>query len=109
MKESQPLQIDNYVTTSGKEPFKDWLFSLELQSRARVAKRIKKIRKGNEGDKKSIEGALFEYRFKREGFRIYAIRHQRTGRLLLLGGSKGTQNRDIKKAKALLQEYKSRE
>lgn len=109
MKSATPLELINYLAANGKEPFQEWLDSLDKESQARIIKRIKKIQRGLEGDWKSIDGQLIEYRFRKTGYRIYAIRNASSKRILLLGGDRGSQKRDIKTAKKWWLEFKNRE
>lgn len=57
---------------------------------------------GNFGDSKTVSGNLMELRINYgPGYRVYFIRHGAALVILLCGGDKSTQSRDIKRAKAL--------
>jgi len=64
---------------------------------------------GNLSNAKAIGGAVFEYRIDYgAGYRIYFGRDGEALVILLAGGTKQRQQRDINKAKALWREYKRR-
>ena len=68
--------------------------------------RIARLEAGNLGDHKSVGNEVFEMRIDTgPGYRIYFARDGHTIVLLLCGGDKRTQTRDIKKAKEFLAEY----
>jgi putative addiction module killer protein len=80
--------------------FDKWLARItDIRHRARIAIRFDQIRTGNFGDHKNLGGGLFELRFfLGPGFRAYyTVRNGRVV-LLLTGGDKSTQAKDIKKA-----------
>ena len=83
--------------------FTEWLESLQdLQARARIQARIVRLRIGNFGDVKPVGEGVSELRIDYgPGYRLYCV--QRGARLIILlaGGSKHTQNKDIKTALAL--------
>lgn len=83
--------------------FTRWLESLrDLQARVRIQARIVRLRIGNFGDVKPVGEGVSELRIDYgPGYRLYCV--QRGVRLIILlaGGSKRTQNNDIKTALAL--------
>ena len=86
------------------DSFIKWLDSLhDIHARARLQARIERLALGNPGDVKHIGGGLSEMRINYgPGYRIYYTMHGRTIAILLAGGDKRTQNRDIKEAFSLL-------
>lgn len=100
-------EIDIYVTPDGRQPFVEWLESLKDRiTRSRIRERLDRISLGNIGDYKSIGEGVMELRFKfGSGYRIYFGEDGDSIILLLCGGDKGTQVRDIKKAKKYWQDY----
>lgn len=84
--------------------FDDWLASLKSDKyRARIVKRFDHIELGNFGDHKQIEGTLYELRFFfGPGFRVYYVIRNKKVVLLLSGGDKSKQQKDIKNAKNIL-------
>lgn len=89
---------------NGKKPLKEWIFSLkDIKTRTRILERIKRIGEGNLGDYKKIDSDLSELRLKfGSGYRIYFSELDNVIVLLLCGGNKSTQVKDIKKAKEYL-------
>lgn len=104
------IKVITYTTDTGKEPFSDWLDDLDIKSRNIVITRIARVRLGNFGDCKLLKDAqgLWELRIDfGPGYRVYFGKNGNTIVVLLVGGSKGSQSKDIAKAKrywALYQE-----
>lgn len=86
--------------------FGKWLSELrDLRARARIGVRIERIAEGNFGDAKSLGGSVSELRLDfGPGYRVYFTRHGDVVVILLCGGDKDSQERDIKRAKSLAQE-----
>jgi putative addiction module killer protein len=88
--------------------FAKWLKRLkDTNARARINVRIKRISiTGNFGDAKSIGDGICEMRIDYgPGYRIYFTRRGAEILLLLIGGDKSSQQKDIEKAKRLKAEY----
>ncbi len=105
------IEIEIYKTSSGKYPFDAWFERLrEIHTRAKILTRLDRIKLGNFGDCKTIGNGLSELRIHYgPGIRIYYSKIGCKIILLLCGGNKGSQTKDIKKAKEYLIDYKSRE
>jgi putative addiction module killer protein len=88
---------------NNSNPFEKWLDGLEKSEEGVIEKRIKRVREGNYGDYKSLGGGILELRFH-QGYRIYFTEVGNTIVILLCGGDKSNQEKDIAKAK----EYKRR-
>ena len=86
--------------------FLDWLTALrDVQARARISKRIDRVALGNFGDTKPVGDGVSELRFTfGPGYRVYYTRQGDIVVILLCGGDKGSQERDIERAKALAKE-----
>lgn len=96
-----------YTSKNGECYIENWLNSLDSTTRARILLRLSRIEYGNYGDHKYLNDNIFELRFFfGGGYRIYFIEEGNYLVLLLNGGDKKTQVRDIKKAKKLLKQYK---
>lgn len=95
-----------YRTPEGKEPFVDWLFSLRDKIlRHRIEARIDRIRHGNYGDHKRFQG-IMEIRLDfGKGYRIYCGEDGGKLVILLIGGDKSSQEKDIKKAVEYWRDY----
>lgn len=103
------IKIVFYASVSGKKPFLDWARDLDLKIKSIVLARIDRITLSNFGDCKPIKGGdgLWELRIDHgPGYRVYFGKRGATLVVLLLGGDKGTQDRDIEKAKRYWLEYK---
>ena len=92
--------VREFLDESGRSPFRVWLGSLDKPTRARVQARILHFETGNLGDHKDLGDGVWEARLAfGPGYRVYFGRRGRELVLLLLGGDKGSQARDIKRAK----------
>lgn len=101
-------EIQKYITSTNICPFDEWFNQLDLQTQVRIDVRIDRISLGNFGDYKSVGQGVYELRlFFGAGYRIYYGIIERKIVLLLMGGSKKTQNRDIKTAKRFWSDYKN--
>ena len=86
--------------------FEKWLAGLDdRRAKARILARLDAVRLGNLGDCKAIGGALRELRVHTgPGYRLYFTQRQSVVILLLCGGSKSSQARDVERAKRLLKD-----
>ncbi len=87
--------------------FDTWLRRLrDKQGKARVNARIRRVALGNLGDIKSVGGGVSELRIHTgPGYRVYLTIRGLEVIILLVGGDKSTQSKDIKAAKALADRY----
>lgn len=91
--------IQTYVTKDEVCPFEKWFESLDPQFQVRIDTRLDRVKLGNFGDRKSVGDGVFELRFTfGPGFRIYYGIAGKHIVLLLFGGSKKNQDKDIKTA-----------
>ncbi|MCL4485945.1 MAG: type II toxin-antitoxin system RelE/ParE family toxin [Nitrospirae bacterium] len=86
------------------ETFSRWLSSLkDRQVQARILSRLDRIAMGNFGDVKSVGEGISEIRIDSgPGYRLYFVRRESAVVLLLCGGDKSTQDRDIARSKELV-------
>ncbi|MDP1832014.1 MAG: type II toxin-antitoxin system RelE/ParE family toxin [Geothrix sp.] len=86
------------------DEFRAWLGELkDIRAKAVIFNRLDRATKGNFGDAKALGGGVSEMRIDcGPGYRIYYTRRGEIVYLLLVGGDKSTQARDIQRAKALL-------
>lgn len=86
--------------------FKAWLARLKDQlARAVILRRLDRIAMGNFGDAKPVGDGVSEFRIDHgPGYRVYFVRRGETLIVLLCAGDKGSQVRDIARAKVLAQE-----
>lgn len=86
----------------------EWLNSLDKQIKVRIQSRLTRLLENNFGDYKKIDNEISELRSKfGSGYRIYYTEIDNVIVLLINGGDKSTQSKDIKKAKLLLQEWRN--
>jgi putative addiction module killer protein len=109
--EMRPRNVSTYVTPDGREPFQEWFLELkDRKVRSAILARLDRLLLGNFGDSRHLGEGLYELRIHlRAGYRVYLGEVDRETVLLLLGGTKRTQKRDIQKAKAYWQELRSRD
>ncbi len=88
--------IISYKTQDNEEPFTNWLYSLKDKiSQKRILVRLKRVEQGNYGDYKRFSGIL-ELRFDfGKGYRVYCGEDGHAFVILLVGGDKSTQEKDI--------------
>ena len=88
------------------DTFADWLSRLrDAKGKARILSRLESIAQGSLGDTKNVGDGVRELRVHvGPGYRIYFARTGRIVLLLLCGGDKSTQHRDIERAKRLLRD-----
>jgi putative addiction module killer protein len=94
------------LTIQQTETFTLWFSSLrDARAKARIIMRLDRVRAGNLGDVKSVGNQVYEMRVDvGPGYRLYYTQRGKTILLLLCGGDKSTQPRDIKRATVLAQE-----
>ena len=101
-------KIEYLILPNGKAPIIEWLDSLDSSIKKRINQRILRIEEGNFGDCKKLNGDISELRFTiGKGYRIYYTKINNTIVLLVNGGDKSTQSKDIKKAQKFLDEWRS--
>lgn len=105
------IEIEIYKTSIGKCPFESWFEDIrEIHTRAKVLTRLDRLKLGNFGDCKAIGDGVCELRIHYgPGIRIYYSRIGNKVILLLCGGDKRSQTKDINKAKEYLKDYHSKE
>ncbi|MBA4299844.1 putative addiction module killer protein [Algoriphagus alkaliphilus] len=88
--------------------FDKWLKKLnDRKVKAKILLRLQRVEVGNLGDTSSVGEGIEEFRIHfGPGYRIYFRRQGERIILLLIGGDKSSQESDIKKAKALWNQYK---
>jgi len=104
------LEVREYQTAEGKTPLTDWLGGLrDVPTRGRIVARLDRLRAGLLGDWKSVGGGICELRIDHgPGYRVYYAQEGKTLILLLCGGDKNSQEKDIETAHAYWKDYKAR-
>ncbi|MEQ1606105.1 MAG: type II toxin-antitoxin system RelE/ParE family toxin [Pyrinomonadaceae bacterium] len=107
--DANPRILLDYETEDGERPIRDWLDSLNRMMTARIEARLKRIAFGNFGDAKAIGSGVSELRMPfGSGYRVYFARHGDAIVVLLCGGDKGSQDKDIERAKRYWSDFKRR-
>ena len=107
MPPTHPRELQIYQNPNGREPFTEWLESRDQKTQERIQARLDRLVGGNFGDWRSVGEGISEIRLDfGAGYRIYFGEVRNTIVLLLCGGDKSTQTRDIERAKTYWQEYK---
>ena len=104
----RPREIQIFRDQNGREPFTEWFESIrDLKIINRIQNRLDRVESGNLGDYHFVGDGVFELRLQfGPGYRIYFGEVDNTIVLLLSGGDKSSQTRDIQRAKAYWQAYK---
>ena len=104
------FKVVRYQTVDGRTPLAEWLDGLaDRQAQARIVARLDRLNGGLFGDWKSVGGGVCELRIDHgPGYRVYFGQDGKTLILLLCGGAKRTQAKDIEKAHAYWKDYKAR-
>jgi putative addiction module killer protein len=87
--------------------FEAWIEGLrDAKGAAQIARRLARVASGLPGDVGSVGDGVSELRIHHgPGYRLYFVQRSRSVIVLLCGGDKGTQDRDIRRAKQLAKEY----
>ena len=94
------MLVLEYLSRDGVSLYRRWLDTLDLSVRARVQARVLRFELGNPGDHKQIGGGVWEARLDfGRGYRLYFGKLGPDTIVLVLGGDKGSQRRDIEVAK----------
>ncbi len=103
----EKFKLKNYIDDNGKEPIIEWLKSLDGSLRKRVLLRLDRLKDGNFGDYKQLTELLYELRFNiGSGYRVYYTIEDDIIVLLINGGDKKTQSKDIQRAVTILNKLK---
>ena len=103
------MQLLYYIEVAGRSPFADWFDGLTHEAAAKVAVALKRMEQGNLSSAKSVGEGVLEYRINSgPGYRVYFGYDGKTMVILLAGGTKQRQQRDIEAAKKRWADYKKR-
>ena len=96
------LAIREYLTPQGKNPFREWLKTLDMGVQARIQARMLRFENGNLGDHKNVGGGVWEARLDfGPGYRLY-FGKDRAAVILLLGRRQGFAIQRYRRGKTLL-------
>jgi putative addiction module killer protein len=104
------VEIRHYLTPDGKDIYIDWLRKLrDMNARIAIDRRVNRIELGNFGDHKFCRDGVWELRVDvGPGYRVYYAVAGREIVLLMCGGDKRTQSKDIELASEYWQDWQRR-
>lgn len=99
-------EIVYYELPSGKCPYEKWFDGLDVRTQDAVDARLERVELGNLGEHRYLEGGVSELKFRLgPGYRIYYGQYKNQIVVLLCGGDKGSQKKDIKRAQDYWRAY----
>jgi len=100
-----------YQQDRGQRPFDKWFAGLrDKRAQSRIIQRLGQVQAGNLGDYKPVGEGVLELRIDvGAGYRIYCARHGEVLVILLCGGDKASQAKDIERAKGFWADWKRRD
>lgn len=103
------IVVREYLAPDGKSSFGVWFEHLNAEAAAKVSVALTRLESGNLSNVKGVGGGVYEYRIDfGPGYRIYLGKDGDQLVILLAGGTKKRQQRDIEHARAYWQDYKRR-
>jgi putative addiction module killer protein len=103
------VEVRHYLSSAGRSPFAEWLDELDDVAAARIATALYRLERGNFSNVKGVGEGVLEYRVNfGPGYRIYFGKDGETIVILLGGGTKKRQARDIRHAIERWAEYRKR-
>lgn len=104
------VEVREYQDVDGKAPVTQWLSALrDPAARARIVARLDRLKAGLLGDWKRVGEGVCELRIDYgPGYRVYYAQDDKALILLLCGGDKRSQPKDIERAHAYWKDYKAR-
>lgn len=100
-------EIKEFVK-EGSSPFGNWFGDLDSIAASKITTALYRLKYGNFSNVQAVGNGVSEYKIDfGPGYRIYFGQDGKTLVILLTGGSKKTQSKDIENAKKLWQEYKA--
>ncbi|MEG7665042.1 type II toxin-antitoxin system RelE/ParE family toxin [Hafnia paralvei] len=94
------------ITVLSTETFDNWIDSLkDIRAKTKIQARIRRLKNGNFGDIEPVGEGFSEMRIHEgKGYRVYLKQHGKIVVVLLCGGDKSTQQKDISRAKLIYKE-----
>jgi putative addiction module killer protein len=103
------MELRYYLAGDGQSAFEEWFSRIDLAAGAKVSVALVRLEQGNLSNVKAVGEGVLEYRTDwGPGYRVYFGRDGAVLVILLTGGTKKRQQRDIEAAKALWAEYRRR-
>lgn len=103
------LELRYFIAADGESPFEEWFSGLNAAAAAKVTVALARLEQSNLSNVKGVGEGVLEYRIDwGPGYRVYFGRDGEVLVILLTGGTKQRQGRDIEAAKAYWADYKRR-
>jgi putative addiction module killer protein len=103
------LDVREYIDAAGRSPFTKWLRALNVHAAAKVTTALERIANGNLSNVKTVGSGVLEYKIDfGPGYRVYFGRDGDRLIILLAGGTKKSQQKDIRQAKVNWEDYRNR-
>jgi putative addiction module killer protein len=100
------IELRFYVLEDGRSPFEEWFAELDGVAAAKVTVALARLEQGNFSSAKPVGGGVIEYRIDwGPGIRVYFGREGDQMIILLAGGTKRRQQKDIESAKRRWADY----
>jgi putative addiction module killer protein len=108
--EAHPRELRTYESSPGKAPYNDWMADLrDAKGRAVIRIRVDRLEAGNFGNCEPVGSGVSELKIDfGPGYRVYFAEDGPEVVLLLIGGDKDSQPKDVKTAKAYWKTYTER-
>jgi len=109
MKIAEASDVMEYLTEDGRSPFGEWFEALEVAKSSKIVTAITRMKNGNMSNVRPVGSGVYENKIDfGPGYRIYFGNDGRQLIILLAGGTKRGQSRDIDRAKGYWKDYKNR-
>ena len=103
------IEVREYTDLHGRSPFQQWFEDLDARAAAKVTVALTRLEQGNVSNVEGVGGGVLELRIDYgPGYRVYFGQDGAHVVILLGGGTKKRQNRDIRTAQDLWTTYKAR-
>ena len=104
------MEIEHYLSIDGRDLVQDWMDGLrDLKARVAILRRIERMRQDNLGDHRFCREGVWEARIDvGPGYRVYYAQAGAQLLLLLIGGDKRSQDKDIERAAGYWQDWQRR-
>ena len=103
------IAIREYIDPEGRSPYARWFNRLDAQAAAKVTTALVRMEQGNLSNAKGVGAGILEHRIDfGPGYRVYFGKDGDALIILLGGGTKKRQQRDIETAQDFWQEYRRR-
>ncbi len=103
------IEVREYTDPHGRSPFQQWFADLDARAAAKVTVALARLAQGNVSNVKGVGGGALELRIDYgPGYHVYFGKDGTHLVILLGGGTKKRQNRDIRTAQDLWTAYKAR-